>query len=52
MILEINGKAVEQMEMTDAVKEMRGPAGEEVNLALAADGDERGPEADHCPRGD
>jgi carboxyl-terminal processing protease len=34
VILEINGKAVEQMEMTDAVKEMRGPAGEEVNLAL------------------
>ncbi|MFM8223224.1 MAG: S41 family peptidase, partial [Planctomycetaceae bacterium] len=30
VILEINGKSVEQMEMTDAVKEMRGPAGEEV----------------------
>jgi len=34
VILEINGKSVEQMEMTDAVKEMRGPAGEEVSLSL------------------
>lgn len=34
VILEINGKSVEQMEMTDAVKEMRGPAGEEVSVTL------------------
>ncbi len=34
VILEINGKSVEQMEMADAVKEMRGPAGEEVTVGL------------------
>ena len=34
VILEINGKSVEQMEMSDAVKEMRGPAGEDVNVTL------------------
>ncbi|MCY2962225.1 MAG: PDZ domain-containing protein, partial [Planctomycetota bacterium] len=34
VILEINGKSIETMEMPDAVKEMRGPPGAEVSVTL------------------